>query len=201
MCLRWTTTERFDAHGAMACPSDRSRAPFITPGARSARSSPSPSPIPTHGPTTGPHRSWGHSTRSSTRSWPTTSTPRPSNATPPCRCSAASATSMATPAVTARCNATRGGTEFDIKKPSSLRDTSPDAASRPIPAASTSTSPTADASSPSASPPGPTPTPPSSWRCRSSAPRRSFTAWSPRSTPSGASPGKSGGTIQRLLQR
>ena len=110
MCLRWTITERFAAPDAMACPSARSRAPFITPGGRSARSSPSPSPVPTPGPTTDPPRSWGRSTRSSTRSWPTTSTPRPSSGTPPCRCSAASATSTAIPAVTARCNATCGGT-------------------------------------------------------------------------------------------
>ena len=46
MCLRWTTTERFDAPDAMACPSARSRAPFITPGGRSGRSSPSPEPRP-----------------------------------------------------------------------------------------------------------------------------------------------------------
>ena len=64
-----------------------------------------PSPIPTPGPATDPPRCWGRSRRSSTRSWPTTSTPRPSSGTPPCRCSAASATSTATPAVTPRCNA------------------------------------------------------------------------------------------------
>ena len=42
MCLRWTITEQFAAPDAMVCPSDRSRAPFITPGARSARSSRNP---------------------------------------------------------------------------------------------------------------------------------------------------------------
>ena len=46
MCLRWTITERFDAPDAMACPSGRSRAPFITPGGRSARSSAESEPRP-----------------------------------------------------------------------------------------------------------------------------------------------------------
>ena len=63
MCLRWTITERFDAPDAMACPSARSRAPFITLGGRSGRSWPSPSPVPTPGSTTDPPRSWGHSTQ------------------------------------------------------------------------------------------------------------------------------------------
>ena len=111
MCLRWTITEQFAAPDAMACPSGRSRAPFITPGGRSARSSPQSEPTPytrtndRPAPVLGPfhcdHRS-DPARRPSTR--------RPSSGTPPPRSSAASATSTAIPAATPRCNATCGGT-------------------------------------------------------------------------------------------
>ena len=69
--------------------------------------------------------------------------------------------------------------------------------SKPISAISTSISPTAGGSFRSWSPPGPTPTLPSFWRCPSSAPRRSWPAWSPPSSSSAASPRKSGGTTPR----
>ena len=65
---------------------------------RKVRADPRParSPSPTRAPSRRPLRSWAPFTPSSTPSSPPTRTLRPSNATPPCRSSAACATSTAT---------------------------------------------------------------------------------------------------------